>query len=156
VVSRAIRRTLSDEQLDAALRHEQAHRRAFDNFKRLLLAGTPRMPGFAALERGWSRMSEWAADDEAVSGSARRALCLADALVRVARLGAVPVEISFLGDGRDLARRVDRLLHPQTYRRPRRSAFVLAGGAALVIFLAAGVAVHPLETAHEVMEYLVR
>jgi hypothetical protein len=155
VVSQAIRRALTEDQLDAALRHEQAHRRAFDNFKRLLLAATPRMPGFTALERSWSRISEWAADDEAVAGSALRALCLADALVRVARLGTVPAEVSFLGDGRDLARRVDRLLHPQTYRRPRRNGYVLACGAGLAILVAAFVAVQPLEMAHEVMEHLV-
>jgi hypothetical protein len=156
VVSQAIRRALSDEQLEAAVRHEQAHRRAYDNFKRLLLAATPRMPGFASLERGWSRLSEWAADDEAVSGDAGRALCLADALVRVARLGAVPVEVSFLGDGRDLARRVARLLHPQPYNPSHRNlltAAIVVGSAALLVIV---VAAQPLEAAHELLEQLVR
>lgn len=156
VVSRTIRDALSAEQLDAALRHEQAHRRAHDNLKRLLLAGTPRLPGFAVLERGWLRMSEWAADDESVAGDSGRALCLADALVRVARLGAVPAEVSFLGDGRDLARRVERLLHPRPYGE--RPAGVLAGAALglATVAMAAIAQGRSLETAHRVMEYLVR
>jgi hypothetical protein len=155
VVSDAIRRALSVEQLEAAMRHEQVHRDACDNFKRLLLAATPRMPGFAALERAWSRLSEWAADDEAVAGDAGRALCLADALVRVARLGTVPVEVSFLGDGRDLARRVERLLNPRTYSPPQSGAFTAAGAAGLAVFAAVAVLSQPLPAAHRLFEYLV-
>jgi hypothetical protein len=155
VVSQAIRRALSDEQLEAALRHEQAHRRACDNFKRLLLVATPRMPGFGSLERGWSRVSEWAADDEAVSGDDGRALCLADALVRVARLGAVPMGISFLGDGRDLARRVDRLLHPQSYNPSRRHLLMAVSAVGLAVLLAVAALAQPLQAAHELLEHLV-
>jgi hypothetical protein len=155
VVSQAVRRALSAEQLDAALRHEQAHRRAGDNFKRLLLAATPRMPGFQVLERGWSRLSEWAADDEAVAGDAGRALCLADALVRVARLGTMPAEVSFLGDGRDLARRVDRLLNPRTYGPSRVRTFTAACAVGLAAFAVVTLPSQPLQTAHELFEHLV-
>jgi hypothetical protein len=153
VVSRVIRETLTSDQLDAALRHEQAHRRAHDNFKRLLQAATPRLPGFAVLERAWSRISEWAADDDAVAGDVGRALCLADALVRVARLGAVPAEISFLGDGRDLAHRIERLLYPRTYA-PSRGRLIAA--VATVVSAIAIVALGPtLESAHRLLEQLV-
>jgi hypothetical protein len=155
VVSDAVRRALSAEQLEAALRHEQAHRHAWDNLKRLLLAGTPRMPGFSALERGWSRLSEWAADDEAVAGDAGRALCLADALVRVARLGTVPVEVSFLGDGQDLARRVDRLLNPHTYGPPQTGTLAAAAAVGLAVFAALTMLTQPLSAAHQLFEHLV-
>jgi len=155
VVSETIRRALSPEQLDAALRHEQAHRRAFDNFKRMLLAATPRMPGFAVIEQTWSRLSEWAADDEAVAGDANRALNLADALVRVARLGARPVEVSFLGDGRDLARRVERLLNPEVYMPLQMRVWTVASAAGIAAMAIAVLVAQPLVAAHEVLEHLI-
>jgi hypothetical protein len=155
VVSETIRKALSAEQLEAALRHEQAHRRAFDNLKRMLLAATPRMPGFTAIERTWSRLSEWAADDEAVAGDTGRALSLADALVRVARLGAVPAEVSFLGDGRDLAQRVDRLLNPRVYGPSRTRALTAAGAVGAAVMAAVMLVAQPLVAAHEVLEHLI-
>jgi len=155
VVSETIRRALSPEQLDAALRHEQAHRRAFDNFKRMLLAATPRMPGFAVIEQTWSRLSEWAADDEAVAGDANRALNLADALVRVARLGTRPVEVSFLGDGRDLARRVERLLNPEVYMPLQMRVWTVASAAGIAAMAIAVLVAQPLVAAHEVLEHLI-
>jgi hypothetical protein len=143
VVSDAIRQALSAEQLEAALRHEQAHRRAFDNFKRLLLAATPRMPGFAAMEQAWSRLSEWAADDDAVAGDAGRALSLADALVRVAR------------DGQDLARRIERLLNPQVYVPTRMRTWTVASAVGVAAMTVAVLIAQPLVAAHEVLEHLI-
>jgi len=156
VVSRAVRDALSREQLAAAIRHEEAHLSARDNLKRLLLAATPRLPSFRGLERAWSRMSEWAADDEAVAGDTERSLCLASALVRVARLGTVPADVGFLGDGADLACRIERLLHPGAYVPPRRTGLIPAAAFALtasllVFVLQAGT----LESAHRLFEYLV-
>jgi len=118
VVSRGVRETLTKEQLTVALRHERAHGEAHDNFKRLLILLTPdALPfvrGMGAIERGWSRLAEWAADDRAVRGSRRRSLALASALVRVARMGAAPhapeLATHLLGSPADLAARVERLL----------------------------------------------
>jgi hypothetical protein len=155
VVSETIRRTLSPEQFEAALRHEQAHRDAWDNLKRLMLAATPRMPGFATLERAWSRVSEWAADDEAVAGDAARALSLADALVRVARLGTVSVEVSFLGDGHDLACRVDRLLNPRMYGPSHANGLTAVASLGIAVVAMATVVSQPLPVAHQLFEYLV-
>ncbi len=115
VVSRSVAGALSPEQLDAALRHEQAHWTARDNFKRLLLLLAPGcFPFSAALERAWARMAEWAADDRAVSGDAARSLSLAAALLAVARLGAPAgphrLATSLLAGAQDLSARVERLL----------------------------------------------
>jgi len=118
VVSRTMLQSLSTEELHLALEHENAHRTSRDNLKRLALllmpAPIPFFRGFAALQHSWAQFSEWAADDEAVRGDSRRALSLAGALLRVARMGASP-RISFLhtslcaGD-HDLSARVERLL----------------------------------------------
>ena len=167
VLSRAVVDALSAEQLAVALRHEDAHRRSWDNFKRLLLAAAPgllpRVDGFAALERGWARMSEWAADDESVEGDSVRSLALAAALVRVARLGnpahATALEVSFCGDGSDLALRVDRLLHPQTFapETAPRTRVLAAAAAVTVMASVAGLTLQAptLASAHRLFEYLV-
>jgi len=120
VVSQAVVDALPEEQLAAAVRHEQAHRESRDNLKRLLVLLAPGMlpgvRGLSALERAWARRAEWAADDRAVAGDSRASLTLAEALVRVARLGAAPpltpLTTSLMADGHDLAERVERLLHP--------------------------------------------
>jgi Zn-dependent protease with chaperone function len=121
VVSQSVVHALSTEQLELALQHEQAHRVSRDNLKRLflLLAPTliPFLRGFSYLEGNWARFSEWAADDDAVRGDSYRALCLAAALLRLARMGAgkplTCVHTALLPADQDLAARVDRLLRVQ-------------------------------------------
>ncbi|HLH39288.1 MAG TPA: M56 family metallopeptidase [Bryobacteraceae bacterium] len=120
VLSGEIPRLLSSEELDAALRHEYAHAASRDNLKRLLMLLAPDSFAFfrplASVERAWKKFAEWAADDEAVSGDRRRAVALASALVRVARLGAAAkYELVTPLIEEDLALRVERLLddsHP--------------------------------------------
>jgi Zn-dependent protease with chaperone function len=119
VVSRGLLGALSNEQLAVALQHESAHRASRDNLKRLALLLAPDVfsftKSFVLLEREWAKFSEWAADDDAVRGDSRRAILLADALVRVARLGTRPrlsyLHTSLLGGHRDFSARVNRLLH---------------------------------------------
>ncbi len=164
LISPAVVDALPGEQLDAALCHERAHEAAHDNLKRFLLAFTPGLlpgiNGLAAVERQWARFTEWAADDDAVAGDADRALALASALVRVARLGSASVPLaSSLLDGDDLSERVGRLLYPAVPEPARRSGSVLAAGAATAgIAALAGLALRPatLESAHELLEHLVR
>ena len=118
VISRSVLTGLSKEQLDVAVRHEIAHRDSRDNLKRLFLVLSPEFfplgKGFAPLETAWARFSEWAADDEAVQGDSHRALSLAAALLRVARMGACPrlsiLHTCLLPADDDLSARVDRLL----------------------------------------------
>jgi len=162
VVSRGVVGALEPEQLSVALRHEWAHRISHDNLKRLLLLAMPDVlplgHGLRSMDRAWARMAEWAADDRAVGGSSRRSLALAGALVRVARMGQAaqpaPLATSLLADGKDLAARVDRLLHPALRTEDSRG-WLLPG-----VFLAAGLtamALQPstLRAAHRLLEILV-
>jgi Zn-dependent protease with chaperone function len=172
IISRGVLQTLSQEQLDAAIRHELAHRKSADNFKRLLLLFAPEIlpfsHSFAAMDHAWVRFSEFAADDSAVGDDARRSLTLASALVRVARMG-VPPRLSPLctrfvsGDSdcanSDLFVRVDRLLrttHVHEKRPSRLPALagvtVAAAGLALAVFLFVPATLHSV---HEVIEQLI-
>jgi len=168
VISRRVVSALSAEQLDAVLRHERAHSRSRDNFKRLLVLLSPGIlpffRGFGRLEQAWARVAEWAADDFAVAGDSHRSLTLAAALVRVARLGAVPpppmLVTSLMPNGVDLSARVDRLLHfvPSAVK-PGRFARLLTGGAGVVLgtcVLALMAQPVTLHAAHEFLEELIR
>jgi len=118
IVSRSVLAELPIEQLEVAVLHEIAHRNSCDNLKRLFLVLSPEFfpfaNGFAAIEKTWAKISEWAADDEAVERNSHRALSLATALLRVARMGARPqlsiLQTSLLPVDHDLAARVNRLL----------------------------------------------
>lgn len=137
MVSEGVLGALSAEQLAVALRHEKAHRSSRDNLKRLLLLlapdGVPFATNFSALDREWSRFSEWAADDEAVQGDSGRALSLAEALLRVARMGAGPrlsfLHTSLVAADEELSVRVDRLLRLEPARSEQfsRKGFIARG-----------------------------
>jgi Zn-dependent protease with chaperone function len=147
VISDGVLCSLSSEELDVALDHENAHRVSRDNLKRLLLllapGPIPFVRGFALLEQAWARFSEWAADDEATAGDSLRALSLAAALLRVARMGSSP-RLSFLHTSlvpRDhgLSARIDRLLRSdQTHPvlSPRTRTFLGAAGLGISFSLA--------------------
>ena len=165
VISRMAAAALSSEQLRAALRHEEAHRAAKDNLKRLLLLLAPGLfpgwHGFQALERGWFRLTEWAADDDAVAGNPRVSLSLASALVRMARMGGTPepepLTVAFLADGGDLSARVDRLLRPATtLPAPRRRPAIVVTAMLAALFVAVILQPETLESAHRLMEHLLR
>lgn len=119
VVSPSVASALDAEQLAAALRHERAHRASGDNLKRLLLLLAPDALPFVSLFRpvdlAWARFAEWAADDLAVAQDTNSCIALAEALVRVARLGMAPrtspLMSAFVPAGEDITIRVDRLLN---------------------------------------------
>lgn len=162
IISEEVLQALSADQLDVALLHENAHRSSRDNLKRLLLLLSPDpvpfLSLFSVLEQSWTKFREWAADDEAAQGDSQRALCLASALVQVARMGTAP-QLSFLdsalvaGD-HDLSERVERLLHleahpagPQTltpFYAPAASMLAAMSFAALVFWPATLGSVHRL------------
>jgi beta-lactamase regulating signal transducer with metallopeptidase domain len=168
VVSQAVLRTLSAEELHLALQHEYAHRVSRDNLKRLVLLLAPApvsfLRGFSSLERCWAKYSEWAADDEAVGGDSHRGLSLAAALLRVARMGAAP-RLSFLhtclvaGD-HDLAARIDRLLALQPLpAKPlsRTCSLAISSGLGLLVSMAILLTGHTtLSYVHRLLELFLR
>jgi hypothetical protein len=157
-------RVLSAGQLAAALRHEEAHRVSRDNLKRLILLLAPGLlpglHGFGAIERGWARFTEWAADDDAVAGDAHRSLSLAAALVRVARMGGSspvsPLTAAFLGEGREISARVDRLLSPAR-TEPAHPRKYLTAAAITLTAVSAATMLNPatLQSAHRLIEQLI-
>lgn len=168
LISRGVMQALSAEELDAALRHENAHRDSRDNFKRLLFLLVPEVLPFTrcfqTLELNWARLTEWATDDRSTAGDPRRALSLAAALVRVARMGAGPrlplFLTSLLGDDRELLARVDRLLRAEAPpEMPMGRLRALTGSGALVLTCcAATVLLWPssLSAVHSLLEQLIR
>jgi len=74
---------LSDQELQVAVRHELAHKRSWDNLKKLLMNATP-FPGMSGVETAWREAAELAADDAAVN-SRQDALDLASALIKLSR-----------------------------------------------------------------------
>lgn len=85
------RGALTPAELDLAIAHEVAHRRAKDNLKRLLICCAPDLFSWTRvareLEDRWQAAAECDADAHAVRGDSYRAVLLASALVKVARLG---------------------------------------------------------------------
>lgn len=167
VVSQSVLRSLSGEQLELAFEHENAHAASRDNLKRLLLLlapdSLPFVRGFSALEQAWAKLCEWAADDDAVQGDPGRAITLAAALVRVARMGLSPrltfLHTSLTYDG-ELSERVDRLLQGKSVgakqsRRTRSVAIFMGLGAASCLV---SVAAFPaaLSSVHRLLELFLR
>lgn len=168
VVSRSILQSLSAEEFEAAIEHERAHHRSYDNWKRLALTFAPEIfpftRAFAPLNRCWAKLVEWAADDDATHGNFGRSLSLAAALVRVARIGgafsASPLVSFFLGRERELSVRIDRLIGGASVHAsfPRRLRVALTLGVTALGALVLVAMVHPatLSSVHEILEQLIR
>lgn len=166
IISSQVPSILSTEQLESALRHERAHQISRDNLKRLLLVLAPAifpfMGGFEALERAWAKFSEWAADDEATEGEPEWSVSLAEALVRLARVGTAPgrsqLVTSLSADGSDVASRVERLLSRASGDAEAKSKTSLVSGASAIVFAAAVVLLAQnasLSFVHVVLERLI-
>jgi hypothetical protein len=118
-VSPEVQRALTSTQMEVAIRHEAAHSSAYDNLKRLAIIASPSLLPFApfhkTLESEWARLAECAADECAVADEPRRAIDLADALLRVARLSSSTKTIhsisTLVASEKDLADRINRLLN---------------------------------------------
>ena len=123
-VARPVVEAFTGDEMEVSLAHELAHRDTHDNLKRMLVACSPDLlgiwPAGRALERRWRAVVEFAADARAVAGREERALSLASALLKVARLAPAPVSAAASGfyDGTLLAARIDRLLSPGLGEEP--------------------------------------
>jgi hypothetical protein len=87
-VSRTVAEELTQAELAAALSHEIAHVRSYDNLKQLLMKITAPpawIPGLQGSDEAWTRASEMAADESALAEGAS-ALELSSALIKVGRL----------------------------------------------------------------------
>jgi beta-lactamase regulating signal transducer with metallopeptidase domain len=161
IASCGLLRALSCAQLTAAVRHEQAHRTSHDNLKRLILHCMPGLlpfrAGFDVIEQAWAKFAECAADDRAVSGDPARALRLAEALVRVARIQAPQSALvaPLLADRSELHARVDRLLSAAP-APPLAGRLHLLAPAVLMLLIASLLAPAALRLAHQLLEKLIR
>ncbi len=138
-VARPVIEAFTSDEMEVSLAHELAHRDTRDNLKRLLVACSPDLlriwPAGRALEGRWRAEVEFAADDRAVDGEESRAVALASALIKVARLSPAAVAAgssSAFFDGTLLSARIDRLLASRDAAPapPTTSAWRVALGAA--------------------------
>jgi beta-lactamase regulating signal transducer with metallopeptidase domain len=147
-VARPVIDAFTSDEMDVSLAHEVAHHDARDNLKRVLVACSPDLlgiwPSGRALERRWRAAVEFAADDCAVGGEESRAVALASALIKVARLSpasSLAGSSSAFYDGTLLAARIDRLLMPSSDHsaghRPAHAWRLLLGSATLLAALLA-------------------
>jgi Peptidase family M48 len=158
--------SLADDERAAVLAHEDAHLKARDNLTGLLLRACP--DGFlwgreaSVLEMTWREAAEQAADEHAALGAPGRAVSLADALVKVARM--VPrgthlgVPAAALHGGEAVAHRVERLLLLSREGAPRPPAPGRRKGWPLALLAALALAAQPLVLAlvHAAIEEVVR
>jgi BlaR1 peptidase M56 len=173
-VSRDVAEALSEEELSAALAHELAHVRRFDNLQQLLLKST-QLPlrAFRAADAEWSSAAEIAADETAVYVGAS-ALELSSALIKVGRLSGRTIAPARLaashlvpcGCGGSTGQRVahlrtllendDESLRAQrsAHRRLRLGAAIIAAiGLSAAYCVCLGTL---LPAVHEALEFLVR
>jgi Peptidase family M48 len=150
----------SPGELEAVAAHERAHVSRYDNVRRLLV-GALHGPT-SRIATAWRTIAEHAADEQAADSPAR-AIELASALVKVARL-APPAPfhhtaVSAIHDGTSLESRVQRLLSrdgcrsdgfPTVARRWRRSSVLLT------VVMAVGGYGPALHAVHSILEVLVR
>ncbi|HEY6766165.1 MAG TPA: M56 family metallopeptidase [Candidatus Sulfotelmatobacter sp.] len=164
LLSGAAQAALDANELQIALRHEEAHVRRRDNFKKLLLRIVA-FPGMAGLEISWVEATEMAADDAAVC-SVCEALDLASALIKLSQIDAKPERHSeelmtaFAQSSSALINaRVQRLVSWGDHRlkSTQRYSVWYAGGAALAIATAfCATYSHLLAQVHTATEWLVK
>ena len=161
---------LSQDELRAAIAHEAAHVRSFDNLKQFILRVT-RLPEclrqFGWMDSEWSSAVEFAADEEALR-SGTPALDLGSALIKVARLSDTKLQSSFLAASHlippDCSSAIGlRIQHLQSRLRginpsPRSRAASRISSVVVLAISAFYVAILPssLPIAHKVIEWLVR
>lgn len=162
LIGPAITGCLSAAELEVAIAHELAHRDAFDNVARWGMRCAPDFLGYTVvarrLEEAWHTGAEARADSRATGGDTVRAVHLASALVKVARLatGAPTTPStawSTLHDDALLEWRVRRLVNGVVLADGPRCSPALVAAVPFTILLAAALAF--AGTVHRLTETLV-
>lgn len=170
-VAEQVLKSLSNDELQAAIAHEYGHLRSRDNLKRSILRvcrDLVSMPLGGGLDRAWSESAERSADEFAANTHRSAALDLASALVKLARIappqtGLATLRGSYLIDEErgDVSTRVRRLLRlSEEYRCSQKPPFyarpVWVWSSALAGLLALHFADQRLLlTTHEAIEHFV-
>ncbi len=159
IISEDAAAVLTPTELRAAIKHEIAHVRSFDNLKKLIFRLAV-FPGNSHLEAAWAEQTELAADDAAVA-NILDALDLASALIKVSRLGVNPnaeLSTALLHSSTALTMRVRRLFawtEPKAERNTRASwSYTIPTAAALYGLVLSYDSL--LRGMHQVTEWLVR
>jgi len=171
-LGRPVVELLSPAEMQAALAHEMAHVRSFDNLKQLLLKSL-RWPGAFETLIGsistWVHASEAAADEEAVAAGAM-ALDLSSALVKMGRIarGNIPTpqilasQFTPYAAASSLPARIARLERLLEDGPPVVKVRPLGNGTIFALSLAAGILAYAaginaiLPWIHDALELLVR
>lgn len=165
--------SLSAEELRATLAHEAGHLMARDNLKRIILRSRgdvlALLPAGRSLDRAWAEAAEAAADEHAARTGAGRALELASALIKIARMvpsgakPALPAGTFLIGTGPGgVTWRVRRLtelaatnLHPPRSPNAIVGAWWACAGAVMAGTIYAHTSPGTLLTLHALMEHVV-
>ncbi len=151
--------SLTAKEFEAAVRHEAAHVRRYDNLKKLLLRFGA-FPGMKKLEAAWIASSEIAADDAAISNSAE-ALDLASALIKCSRFatsrasGALSSAL-IPGNEHSVATRITRLCDWSNQDRTQNRDYYGLPLAVTALVCAALTYAPLLRAVHALTEWLVR
>ena len=164
LVGSRVRRALTTHELDLAIAHEHAHRSSRDNLTRCAMFCAPDLFGWLgtarALEGRWRAEAECRADSAAVAGDERRAVVLASALLKVARLGVEQNPLSSpawstFHEPALLEARVRRLLSGAALVSPCHRLNLLPMFCVLLVVAAAGSALGAATEIHRLTEALV-
>lgn len=161
-ISTSAQSTLTESELNCALRHELAHVRHRDNLKKLLMRLAV-FPGMKQLECAWCDAAEMAADEAAVSTS-DEAVDLASAMLKLARPDGpgFSAELTLALAHRSLESvqsRVERLLAWDERAEPKRNTNVwlfAVLGVIVITILCASCYMPLLVEMHSATEFLVR
>ena len=167
--------SLSREEISAAIAHEAGHLAARDNFKRACLRACRDVltivPTGRVLDRAWSESAEVAADESVACAGPVKALDLASALVKIARMApansrpTMPAGAFLIGETISSigwrVRRLTQLATPgDSWQRNENSmpGLLLWSGFILLIMIVAFAATRPgiLAAMHSMLESIVR
>jgi hypothetical protein len=151
----------SQEHLEIALAHENAHVSHRDNLKYFVLASLTFFHPSAKGSLGrWRYAAEIAADDDAVSGNSSRAILLAETLLVAARTipprRAAALSLGLLPHEEEFDKKIDRLLRDDSFPRSTITPGWRHIMSAAALLLTAACALLQLFAAsfHEIAEYV--